>query len=303
MSSSLQDALSYKSLEHALHIPRGALFPSLSLSGFSRAMHATAFAIPELDLQLDAGLVVHDNRPLDIFVTHTHTDHVHALTHLKTRRKPPNIYAPAHAVPLINDFLHYSQRLTDSGRREEDFAYDHAYTLIGLEPGDRFTFERGKARYEVDVYACDHSVPCLGYGVSELRDRLLPEFEGLPGHELGRLRARGERISAPQRVPMFAFLGDTTPLVFERHPEILAHPVVITECSFLDEPELIKQADKTKHTHLSQLMPIIEGSPQVHFVLTHLSYRYKAAEIGALLAPHQRPNILWWIAELNPQLA
>lgn len=267
----------------------------LSLWGFSRAANATSFAIPELSLQLDAGMLVHDQRPDDIFITHTHSDHVHVITKLKSRRKPPNIYIPEHAVELFERYILAAQELTNSARTPEGFVYQEAYRLIPLKPGDTISFSRGKVRYEVDVYGCDHSVPCLGYGFFEVRERLASHLKGLPGAEIGRLRAQGELVTESTRVPRFAFLGDTTPEVFGRHPEILELPLVITECSFLETDDLA-QAHKTKHTHFDELLPILRDHPQTRFILTHLSLRYTAQALEAFWQPYELPHVQWWVA-------
>lgn len=282
-------------IDQPLNTSLAAPLHGLSLWGFSRAANATSFAIPELSLQLDAGMIVHDQRPDDIFITHTHSDHVHDITKLKSRRKPPNIYIPEHAVELFERYILTAQELTNSAPTPEGFVYQEAYRLIPLKPGDMISFSRGKVRYEVDVYGCDHSIPCLGYGFFEVRERLASHLKGLPGAEIGRLRAQGEVVTESTRVPRFAFLGDTTPEVFERHPEILELPLVITECSFL-EPDDLAQAHKTKPTHFDQLLPILRDHPQTRFILTHLSHRYTVQSLAVFWQPYELPHVQWWVA-------
>lgn len=51
----------------------------LTLIGRSRAADATGFYIPELCFALDAGAVACDQFGYHIFITHTHTDHVHMV--------------------------------------------------------------------------------------------------------------------------------------------------------------------------------------------------------------------------------
>ena len=76
-----------------------------TLTGRSWAADGTAFCVPEWSVGFDAGHVVH-NKSLDtVLVTHTHTDHAHHLTHLKSRHKPPTFCVPHSCIPMVQNFL------------------------------------------------------------------------------------------------------------------------------------------------------------------------------------------------------
>ena len=265
-----------------------------TLRGTSRSAHATSFFIPELAWSLDAGAVVFTRRPERVFLTHTHSDHASMMPHHKSRRKPPEVALPAHAVPLLDRYLDAAQILTSSQPKPEGFEWTEAYRLRGVTPGDRLSIPYGNRALVVDVIGCDHSVPCVGYRVSERVEKLRPELRGVPGPELGAMRRRGEAITAPEERPLFAFLGDTTPRVYERHPELLRCPVIIGECTFLD-PEHRAGAWERHHTHWDDLSPIIRDNPQTTFVVTHFSLRYRADQIRAFFADVPLPNLVPWI--------
>ncbi len=264
------------------------------LVGCSRARHATSFVVPELGLILDAGAKVHGGLHEDVFITHTHTDHVHMLTHVKTRRKPPRLYAPAHAMPLIEGFFLAAQELTDNQPTPEGFVRDPTHTSIPLRPGEVADLPRRGTRLRVRTVATQHSVPSLGYAFYEVKEKLKPELAGLPGAEIAARRASGQAVSEEVERGLFAYLGDTTEEVFALHPELLALPVILTECTFLT-PEEDARAAQTGHSCWSRLAPLIAAHPETTFVLGHLSLRYTREEARALTAARQPENVVWWL--------
>lgn len=263
------------------------------LIGCSRARHATAFVVPELGLALDAGARVHAGLHEDVFITHTHSDHVHMLTHVKTRRKPPRLHVPAHAADLVERFLLVAQELTDNQVTPEGFVRDPSYTLRPLEVGAVADLPRRGLKLRVRTVGTTHSVPSLGYLFFEVREKLKAELLGRAGAEIAALRRAGEVVTEEVERPLFAFLGDTTAEVFHRHPEVLGMPVVITECTFLTEAEQAR-AEQTRHTCWPTLQPLIEAHPRTCFVLGHLSLRYTEAEVQALTAARSAANVVWW---------
>ncbi|MDX6764933.1 hypothetical protein SIN09_37540, partial [Streptomyces sp. F8] len=160
--------------------------------------------------------------------------------------------------------------------------------LHGVRGGDEFTF--GRRGHRVRVVECVHKVPCVGYAFSEPRKTLRPEYEELRralaeqgrGAEFGRILAqrRKEGVEVEREVlrPLFAFLGDTHVSVFEDNPWLLEYPVVITECTFLDDAELAR-ADRVGHTVWSRLKPVVEAHPETLFVLTHFSLRHSDRDV------------------------
>lgn len=58
-----------------------------------------------------------------------------------------------------------------------------------------------------------------------------PEFAGLPGKEIARLRLSGTPVTETVVTPVLAFVCDTSIEVLERAPAIISYPVVIIECS------------------------------------------------------------------------
>ncbi|WP_331769897.1 MBL fold metallo-hydrolase (plasmid) [Embleya sp. NBC_00888] len=269
----------------------------LTLTGYSRANDKTFFHIPELRCSLDAGLC--EGRQVDtVFLTHTHHDHAKDLDFLAAKPGGPDIYLPADAVPYVESYLRASAELNHGAAFDPALA---SHRLHGVRQDEEFEFGRGGHR--VRVVECEHKVPCVGYAFSERRKTLEPRFEELRrtleqegrGREFGRMMAerkrQGVEVDKVISRPLFAFLGDTHVNVFERNPWLLTYPVVITECTFLDDSEL-DRANRIGHTVWSRLKPVVEANPQTLFVLTHFSLRYSDHEVLAFFRrQHEDPEV------------
>lgn len=285
--------ISLQTRETTLSWPLPRHIAPWTLMGTSRSAHATAWFIPEIGVAVDGGAVVYTSHPGHVFITHTHADHISRLTHLKARRKPPVIYVPEHATGLVERYLLAAQVLSDSAEPPEGFQWTRAYDLVGVSPGDRYPINKG--RLVVDVLRCDHTVPCMGYLFSSKKKKLREELAGLSGQEIGDLRKAGVAVTEEQITPIVGILGDTTPAVYDLHPELLQAQVIVGECTFL-HPEHRENATRTRHTHFDQLLPIIEASPQTLFVLTHFSLRYRNSEILDFFSRRSLPNVMPWLA-------
>ena len=281
-----------KATKHQLRwkFPKNA--GGFTLQGASRAAASTAFCVEELNWFFDVGALPGSHRPDHVFITHTHSDHIFQLPYVRSRRKQPDFYLPFHAVEPVEHYLNAAQQLTDNASLVPGHSFEKAYTLHGVKPGDEL---RPKKGFVVKVVGCEHTVPCVGYLVYEERHKLKSEFAGLPGHELAELRKKGVQFTKALRKPLFAYLGDTTPKVFEDHPEILEMPLVITECTFLDAQEHKEQADRTKHTLWADLEPLVTHHPETFFVLIHFSHRYKNHEIKKFFEEQALENVLPWV--------
>ncbi|MGK5672180.1 MBL fold metallo-hydrolase [Micromonospora sp. URMC 106] len=281
---------------------------SLTLTGYSRANDKTFFHIPELRCSLDAGLC--EGRQVDtVFLTHTHHDHAKDLDYLATNPAGVDIYLPAQAVPYVESYLRASAELNHGAAFEPALAKGHR--LHGVRHDDEFTF--GRRGHQVRVVECEHKVPCVGYAFAQRSKTLRPEYDELRrqlvgegrGGEFGRImarkRAEGAEVDMEIFRPLFAFLGDTHVKVFQRNPWLLDYPVVITECTFLDDAQL-ERADRVGHTVWSQLRPVVEAHPRTLFVLIHFSLRHSDPEILAFFRREwkqtgtARPdNVLLWV--------
>ncbi len=273
-----------------VHTMRCSLGAGLTLWGRSRAADATAFVVPELQLGLDGGCVIASAKLATVLLTHTHADHCFRVTHLTSRQKPPDILAPRALLPHVQRFIDAGVLLSGCVMDDESMVFDKSCNLIGVAGGDTMVL-RANREIRVRVFAMEHSVPCVGYGVSRVRSKLAARFRHLSGPEIAVLRKADPALSVLQEVEerLFVFCGDTTPEVFATCPELLLYPVVIVECSFINDCDRAKAA-QSKHTLWSDLRPIVVANAHVRFVLIHFSMRYTKAEIRAHFEREALPN-------------
>jgi ribonuclease Z len=295
-------------------------YQQYTLTGRSRAAWHTSFVVPELNLLLDAGLVVSATRPKHIFLTHGHSDHVLLAPAFVKRSDPPDVFLPVEIQGLFDEYVRAKVLMNrggvdvDDAAAEEDDeeeegseslgtsdseeskkqqmnvesdsdprpAHLRTHMTYGLRPGDTVPLRRLKGPVEITATAfrCIHNVPSIGYVFYAATPKLRPEYRGLPGPELRELRLSGRELTAPHKVPVFAFLGDGTAETLAAGPEWLKDgvKVVITECSFL-YPEHRPVAERTKHTIWEDLEPVIRKWKDTTFVITHFSLRYSDEQI------------------------
>ncbi|KAK2607533.1 hypothetical protein N8I77_006199 [Diaporthe amygdali] len=297
------------------------------LTGKSRAAWHTSFVVPQLNLLLDAGIIINRLRPKHIFLTHGHSDHTLLTPAFLKRDDPPDIFCPVEMKNALDDFLRSKTILNKGGLvtaddteqagssavdedEDEDAPEEgslqattqkrhwlQTHETHGIRAGDTVPLRR-TVDFTAEAFHCDHQVPCLGYVFKVHSKKLKQEYVGRKGVELKQLRESGVEITAPHSAPVFAFLGDTTAATLASEPQWLKDgiPVVITECSFLYE-EHRQQSTKTKHTIWQDLEKIIRKWPKTTFVLTHFSLRYSDKDIRQFFAemPSPPPNIVVWV--------
>ncbi|KAL8347780.1 hypothetical protein RB601_002896 [Gaeumannomyces tritici] len=204
------------------------------------------------------------------------------------------------------------------GKRPRGATRLDTHVTSGLRAGDTVTLARART-ITATAFDCDHTTPCLGFVFSQTSRRLKAEHQGLGAAELKALRRAGVDVTAPHSTPVFAFLGDTTAKVLAAAAAVTTTaddgdgssstesaaqwgrwlrggiPVVITECSFLEERHRA-QADKTKHTIWTDLEPVVRRWPATTFVLIHFSLRYEDDEVRRFFAdmPDPPANIVVW---------
>jgi ribonuclease Z len=107
-------------------------------------------------------------------------------------------------------------------------------------------------------------------------------------------RTAGEPVDREVDRPLFAYVGDTHVSALEDADWLGGVPVVITECTFLDDAEA-GRADRVGHTLWSRLRPVVEAHPATTFVLIHFSLRHSDADIVEFFGRNNHlPNVVVW---------
>ncbi|CAF1271879.1 unnamed protein product [Rotaria magnacalcarata] len=269
---------------------------SFTLLGRSRAADATSLYIPQLDILLDCGCLVTAAQPLYIFITHAHADHSLDITRLFSKDRPPQVFLPVPAVEPMKDFIEKYHILRAAGRIDPDpLKRTLDCELIGVKHDDLLSIRKAT---KVRVFNMDHSVPCCGYGFYDCRQKLKQEYKHLTNTQIANIK-RGNKnlnLSEEQLFPLFAFMGDTTTTIFDKYSaELFQFPLIIVECSFIDNEQHAERAADVKHVIWNDIQPYVLQHPEIIFVLIHFSIQYKREQIREFFRQLNLPNVVPFI--------
>ena len=241
-------------------------FNDYELIGYSRGAFGTGLMINPLKIFLDAGMRS-QFEPNLILVTHGHSDHICELYNILIGNSKKNM-VPIITPPNITGMIASHINSHNSLSRGFPCKYNKC-DIIGLSNTHRLIIQ-GKT-IELEPFQMDHGVDTIGFGISEIRERLKPEFIGRE-KELGELK-KTVKITEEKCVPMFLFCGDTGNSVLDKLP-FDKYPTVIIESTFF-APEHIDESRERKHLHITDLEPYFVKNNSTHFILIHFSNRYE----------------------------
>lgn len=265
----------------------------LTIEGYSRAAVQSYWRIPELKLGFDLGA-----QPWDFmgtpnwFISHPHLDHIAALPVYIARRRmmrmePPVVYVPETVMEDVRRLLLIMQRL-DRGRM--------LCELKGVKDGDEIELSRD---HVVTAFATAHTVPSFGFVVWERRNKLKPEYHGLPGDKIRDLRLSGVAVTAELRTPLVAYTGDTSPAGLDACPAAFEAKILITEMSFIRPNHRREKIHKFGHMHLDDFLERADRFRNELIVCAHFSTRYHPDEVRRYVAgklpPALKERIRLWI--------
>lgn len=264
---------------------------NLTLEGYSVAARKTNFYIPELKVMLDCGLTS-VMIPDYIFITHCHSDHCYNLPMVLVDlgEKKIDIYVPVKKKNDIRDFIN-STYVMVSGKKNPNV--HKKYTLHGVIENTQLKINIRNKPWVVDVIKCYHTVPCIGYGFSEIRKKLKDEYKDLSGKEIGQLKREGKEVTNIITRPMFCYLGDTSYEILN-DPILEKYPVIMIECTFI-LPEHEGLAFPKKHIHWSHIENYVKLHSNITFILYHFSSRYSSQEIRNFFKEIDINNVILWI--------
>jgi ribonuclease Z len=272
--------------------------PSINwlIQGYSVAGDRTGFIIKSLGVFLDGGMNSY-KQVFDLFVTHSHADHTKNIPSLvmNTEHKI-TVHCPKELVKPLSLYNRASQSLNDCTElnKRDNLNYN------GLSAEKFFELSSIKGKKGQHLYIttvkCHHTVPCIGYIFSIKKDKLKDEYKGFAGKEIGKLRKSGVEICNTTYEKKLAFLGDTTSDIFKnKNSELLKTPVIMIECTAINDKISVETARSRGHMHWDELEPIVKEHPEITFILIHFSRSYKEEEIIEHFKNQGYSNIVMWL--------
>lgn len=257
----------------------------LELRALSVGGLETCHWVPRWKLAFDIGrcpLEVVDCRT--VLFTHAHMDHLggiayHTATRGLRRLPVPTYLVPPHCVEDLG-------RLFEAWRALDRSDMEHR--LVPLAPGEEHALANGLL---VRPFRSPHSAPCQGYGIWSRKEKLRPEYQGLEGREVARLRRAGVEITRTVETPELVFTGDTLIEVLEEQEVVRTAKVLVLECTFVDERVSVQECRSKGHVHLDEIAARAELFQNEAILLTHFSARYGAHEIRAALDAKLPPGL------------
>lgn len=266
-----------------------------TLRGLSIAGVHTSLFVRELNLTFDAGIAPRSFAGAEnVFLSHGHADHSGALVTLLGIRglmklPPARIFLPAEIAESIGEAL----ALFSKGQRHE-FAVD----LRPLSPGDEVSL---RPDLTVRAFRTHHTGPSLGYQFFTRVQKLKPELLSLPAPQIAERRKRGDDLFVTEERPLIAYATDTLVSVLDTSPSLLRTPVLILECSFLDDRKTLAACHAGGHVHLDELIERAETFENRALVLMHFSQMYAPAEVHQILERRCPPELWQRIVVFAPQ--
>lgn len=258
------------------------------LKGASEAARHTGFYIPELKIKLDAG-IPSDEVADYIFITHCHYDHTCCLPSelLEKRDNKIEVLVPIAAYNSINMYVNTTFQMTKNNINSKPF-----WNLNGMTYENTKQFKIKNINFIIEPFKCTHSVPCIGYGFIEIRQKLKQEFIGKMQDEILNLKNKGIELSETKQYPHFCFIGDTDHKIFINETnKLIKYKVIIIECTYLNDIDL-KNAKQNKHMHWNNLKTFVVKYPNIKFILYHFSAKYKPNMILDFFKTENLQNVI-----------
>jgi ribonuclease Z len=244
----------------------------LTIEGRSRAGHETWFRVRELGIALDIGRCPDEIIAVpNVFITHAHLDHAAGIPFYAGQRRlqrleAGRVWLPKEAADDLRQLMTIHERMEGT---------DYHIEIIGMSPGDLARVDRVHA---VRAHAATHRVPARAWEFLELRHHLKPEFAGLDGAALARLRREGTAVHDETEYPILFYTGDTDRGILEQNQAIFRAEVLMIECSFLGDQHQDRAA-MYRHIHFDDIAAFADRFENQLVVLTHFSRRYSRQEI------------------------
>jgi ribonuclease Z len=123
----------------------------------------------------------------------------------------------------------------------------------------------------------------LGFVVWERRKKLKPEYADLSGEQIRDLRMSGQEVTAEQRFPRLAYLGDSAPQGLDDCPAMYEADVLIAEMTFVAPSHRKDKIHKFGHLHLDDFLDRRDRFKNELIIAAHFSTRYHPTSIRTIV--------------------
>ncbi|XP_024968912.1 tRNase Z TRZ1 isoform X2 [Cynara cardunculus var. scolymus] len=264
---------------------KGLVIEGYPIEGLSIAGHETCVILPSLNLAFDIGKC--PQRAISqqfLFISHGHMDHIGGLpmyvaTRGLYRMAPPTIIVPT----IIKESV---EKIFEAHRTMDQSELKH--TLIGLDVGEEFYLRKD---LKVKAFKTYHVIPSQGYVIYSVKQKLKPQYVGLPGDEIKKLKFSGVEITYTTTSPEVAFTGDTTSdfIVDTNNADVLKAKILIMESTYVENTMTVENARDYGHTHLSEIINYSSRFENKAILLIHFSARYQLDVIQEALSALHPP--------------
>jgi ribonuclease Z len=267
-----------------------------TLQGYSKAGDRTGFLLRPAKIIIDGGVVTSIVANAGV-LTHSHCDHTLSLPMLFSRRahklkgqeklmgRP--LFMPQACLVPIQKYMESVILLSDNDSEKYDIVdftdpdeicKEQGYHPVIVKAGDSQLIP-GVPNIKVEVMRAYHNTECNGYGFSSTKKKLKPEYQGVPGKEIGAAKKKGIVVEDEIITPEFVFYCDSTIKNLTDHEEWKKYPIVVCECTGFPETHSAEQMTARHHTHLDQLMPIMKKHKDKQWILIHTSQAIKSEKL------------------------
>jgi ribonuclease Z len=237
----------------------------------------TVVQLPNFKVAIDLGICPRSSfNKGHVFFTHVHADHISGVIRHCASRKLLGLTPPTYVIGA-EDKDNFIAFMKAAGKLVRS---DMEYTIQVVSPGDRVLINKQLC---MRSYRSIHRAPCQGYVLNEIRNKLKPEYHGLPPSELQGLREAGFELTSEVETPLVTYTGDTTIEVFQREPILKQVKVLITEVTFFDDDVDKIESKRRGHMHIDDIIDNPDLFCQPAIVIMHASSRFSGDAVHKIL--------------------
>lgn len=241
--------------------------------GTSLAGIRTAISMPELSLSFDVaqGFPYLLNMS-KFFVSHGHLDHAAGIPYvisqkMMTSQKTPEFYMPPSLVQPMTEIMRLWSQI-------EGFSYN--FKFIPVQADDEIQLNK---QHFIKVFQTVHRVESFGYTLFESKKKLKTEYANLSKDEIVNLRRQNIDVNEVFHTPVVSFTGDTQIEFLQSRPWVKKSKILIMEATYFDDQRSVARAREWGHTHLDEIIPMLDEIESEKIVLIHASSRYSDNEM------------------------